>query len=580
MVAAQHPVSPKEKSKRRALLFLAIVPALLLIAAIKQYAVNVPFGDEWQMIPLFAKWHAHALTFHDLYEQHNEHRILFPKLIFLAFAALTHWNLRAEMFFSVALVAATSAAIYVLIRRTLPDSPRRVALLWVLANLLLFSPSQGENWLWGFQLQVFIPNLCLVAALVTITSAWNSSARIAVAGFFAVVASFSFGNGLLLWPLLALCLLLRREKKMLILIWLAMFAIVCACYFAGYRRHVPPPGHWIEYICYFSAFLGGVLARQREGALLMSPIIIGMAASFLYAAFAVRFLKQRGPDFAKTVPWLIIGAYPLGSAVIAAAARIDSGMGQAVDSRYITISSLLYLSLVMLSVLAASGPDSRETTSSRWLARTASPIATCVIVLTLTGIPWGLRYMRNIQRERIAGLGALQFANVIDVTSALHRHLVNSQTPISLLESVRILDELQLLHHPLRETARIQEKAGVPSEEAQEFGAIDLFQQRDEQTFEVSGWAFLPDDGMAGPCVVLAYRLGEEWFGFALSDTRQSRPDIAHSKNDARYTESGWRKTFRRDAFPAEADHISAWTVDPLSGEVHKLPGSCPLPKS
>ena len=356
MLAEQHPVSPKEKSKRRALFLLAIIPALFLIALIKRYAVNVPLGDEWQMIPLFAKWHAQELTFYDLYQQHNEHRIFFPKLIYLAFVQLTHWNLRAEMFFSVALVAGTSAAIYVLIRRTLLDSPRRVALLWALANLLLFLPSQSENWLWGFQLQVFIPNLCLVAALVAMTSTWNAYARIAVAAFFAVVASFSFGNGLLLWPLLGVGLLLRREKKTLILIWLAIFALVFTCYFIGYSRHAAPhplSGNWTEYVYYFSAFLGGALLRQRDGALLVSPIIIGMAASFLYGAFAVRFPKHRGDDLAKAIPWLILGAYPLGSAVIAAAARIDSGVGQAVDSRYISISSPLYLSLVMMSVIAA-----------------------------------------------------------------------------------------------------------------------------------------------------------------------------------------------------------------------------------
>ena len=265
-----------------------------------------------------------------------------------------------------------------------------------------------------------------------------------------MVASFSFGNGLLLWPLLALCLWLRQERKMLILIWLAMIAIVFACYFAGYRRHVPPPGTWVEYICYFSAFLGGVLARQRDGILLMSPIIIGMAAVLLHAAFVFRFLKHRGDHFAKAVPWLVLGAYPLGSAVIAAVARIDSGVGQAVDSRYITISSLLYLSLVMLSVIAARERDSREATSTRWLAHTAAPVATSVILLTLAAMPWGLRHMKNIQRECMAGLGALQFAKVMDVTSAMHRHLVNSQTPISVPESVRILDQLQLLHQPLR----------------------------------------------------------------------------------------------------------------------------------
>jgi hypothetical protein len=583
MASSQAPLSATEKSKRRALLFLAIVPAILLVAAIDRYGVNVPVGDEWQMIPLFAKWHANQVTFQDLYRQHNEHRIFFPKLIFIAFAQLTHWNLRAEMFFSVALVAVASAGIYLLIRRTLPNSPRQVALLWGLTNLLLFSTSQSENWLWGFQLQMFIPNLCLIAALVVITSGWNDYTKIVLASLLALVATFSFGNGLLLWPIVAFCLVMRREKKMPVLIWLAVFAAVCACYFAGYQRHALPhgaSGKWVEYVYYFTAFLGGGLARQRDGLLVIVPILIGTAALLLYATLFVRFLQRRGEELTKAVPWLALGAYPLASAGIAAVARIDSGVGQAVDSRYVTISSLLYLSLVMLSMIAGKRNQGREIESTRWMDHLAAPITTCVVVLSLIAMLAGLRQMGASQRECVAGLGALQFSKVIDATSALHRYLFDSRTPISVPECIQILDQLQLLQYPLRQTPRIDDKADLLPEKAQAFGKTDNFQQRDEQTYEVSGWAFLPDDGVPGPCVVLAYHLGDKWIGFALSDTRRSRNDIAILKHDARYGESGWQKKFRRDALPAEADQISAWAIDPLANELHKLPGICPLPKS
>ena len=91
--------APSAGSLKLALLFLAVVPAALIIRLISEYGVNVPFGDEWSMVRLFAKWNDHQLSVADLFRQHNEHRILFPKLIYIAFAQLTHWNLRAEMFF-------------------------------------------------------------------------------------------------------------------------------------------------------------------------------------------------------------------------------------------------------------------------------------------------------------------------------------------------------------------------------------------------------------------------------------------------------------------------------------------------
>ena len=43
---------------------------------------------------------AGTLCFADFFAQHNEHRILFPRLIFFGLGRLTHWNIRAELFVS------------------------------------------------------------------------------------------------------------------------------------------------------------------------------------------------------------------------------------------------------------------------------------------------------------------------------------------------------------------------------------------------------------------------------------------------------------------------------------------------
>src|SRR5438477_7239351 len=113
-----------------ALFLLAVLPIAVIVRLISEYAVNVPYGDEWSLLPLFAKWHDHQLTFANLFRQHNEHRIFFPKLIYLTCARWTHWNVRSEMFFSVLLCCVTSAGIYFLIQRTIAATPRKRLLLW------------------------------------------------------------------------------------------------------------------------------------------------------------------------------------------------------------------------------------------------------------------------------------------------------------------------------------------------------------------------------------------------------------------------------------------------------------------
>ena len=295
-------VAKTEKNLLGWLFLLAVTPAIFLLGWINHYAVNVPIGDEWALVPLFEKWDRHQLTFHDLYQQHNEHRILIPKLIYLAFAQLTNWNLRAEMFFSVALCAGTSAGFYVLLRRTLGGPPRQLLLLWAAANLLIFSPTQAQNWLWGFQLQMFIPNLCLVLTLVILTSDFSWWPRFGASVVLIAVATFSFGSGLLLWPVVALFLVLRGESKWRIAAWLLAFALVVALYFPGYYR-VPRPhpltGNWLDYPCYFLVFIGGALSRGREGQLLFGAMVTGAVGLAVYVAIFVHFVRTRRRGAAK-----------------------------------------------------------------------------------------------------------------------------------------------------------------------------------------------------------------------------------------------------------------------------------------
>jgi hypothetical protein len=233
------------------LLFLvAILPIAVLVRLIGEYGVNVPYGDEWSLIPLFVKWNDHQLTFADLLRLHNEHRIFFPKLIYLAFAQLTHWNVRAEMFFSVLLCCGTSAGIYILLKRTVP-STRKPLLLWALINLLIFAPVQAENWLWGFQLQVFVPTVCLVASLVTLGSRLRPGARLAIASLLAMVATFSFGGGILLWPAIGLCLALQQEKRRWLIPWGVTFLFIATLFFTGYDHkpvYGPQTGDPLDYL--------------------------------------------------------------------------------------------------------------------------------------------------------------------------------------------------------------------------------------------------------------------------------------------------------------------------------------------
>src|SRR5574341_1119713 len=145
--------------------FLGIIPACLLSILIFKFSVNVPFWDQWWFSEMYAKFSNDDLSFEYLISQANEHRLFFPRLIFLALAFLTHWDVRFEILVTFILACVISMNIYRLGKLARFHDNLRMA-LFLISNLLIFSPVQFENWLMGMQLALFIPIACITSCAV------------------------------------------------------------------------------------------------------------------------------------------------------------------------------------------------------------------------------------------------------------------------------------------------------------------------------------------------------------------------------------------------------------------------------
>src|SRR6185295_10773946 len=96
-------------------------------------------------------------TLSDIWTLHNEHRLLFPQIIMLGLARLTSWDIRFELGTSVLL----ATAIFLLLSRQVLITAEKLqipALRWAipLIGVVVFSIGQYQNWLWGWQLQIFL----------------------------------------------------------------------------------------------------------------------------------------------------------------------------------------------------------------------------------------------------------------------------------------------------------------------------------------------------------------------------------------------------------------------------------------
>lgn len=576
--AAQTVVASGHARLNRLLFLLALLPMVLIAAIINHYGVNVPYGDEWSFLPLLGKWDSHQLTFADFYGAHNGHRILIPRLIYLALTQLTHGNLRAEMFFSLFLCILTSAGIYLLLRRTVIGSTTKHLALWALINLFLFSPIQAENWLWGFQLQVFLSNLCIVGAIVCITSEAGVLVRFAGALAFALAGTFSFGNGLLIWPAVFVVLVCRREKVPVPAAWITIAVLVMLAYLPGYPAREPTPAttQWFDYLLYFAGFLGAPLARIPNSKPLVLPVMLGSILVAGYLWNAARLVRRR-EALRNAAPWLALGAYVIASAVMAAVARIHSGPGHALDSRYTTVSLVLVVSLIGLvaSVIA----QDRKATASRSEQRSviAGVAVGSLLILYTINAPFEFRYLRLNHSFRELGKGALEFSAVLDLDQMCRAILMIREDPDTLARCLGVLDRLKLLDPPRRQTDVLADAEDRPKRATDEDGIFESVKFGSADVLVASGWSYLPGDAGPPAGVLLAYRSGQDWKAFALSDVTERRPDLTTRYKSRSYLEAGWRLTFPRSILPPGEQEISAWALEANHGRTYRLPGSFTL---
>ena len=169
--------------------------------------MSVPYWDEWNdLYDFLATWRAGGLTWQGLFAQHMEHRIPAARVLFILVDSIFGEGNQLGLFALHALLMAGIVMIWVYTLRRLREP------LWLVAATLvvLLSPSQHENWLWGFQVEFFtlvgpvVAAICWIALTPRLTWAGVAGCTIAC-----IVSSYSIGSGLSSWAAVGLLLALR-----------------------------------------------------------------------------------------------------------------------------------------------------------------------------------------------------------------------------------------------------------------------------------------------------------------------------------------------------------------------------------
>jgi hypothetical protein len=350
---------------------LALVPLAFLIWVVAQYAVPVPYWDQWEFVPLLEKTYHGQLTFHDLWAQHNEHRILFPKIIMLALARLTGWNIRCELAVNIIL----ALAIFAVFVHQVKITGRKLGIAglhWAIPaiSLIVFSVSQYQNWLWGWQLQMLLNLLAVVGGILLLANETFSWRRFAAAALLGMVATYSFANGTLFWPIGLVILPVvtagKRERQPAMIAWLSVSVLVLWSYLHHYQKPEEHPAlnlvfkMPVEYASYVLKYIGGIGAQYVGGSTPTDcdfALIFGLAAILALGWAGGMLVRKKIADFKTLLPYFGMSLYSIGSALMTGVGRVGFGSNQAIYSRYCTMVVPLWVSLVVFLILLRTGGD-------------------------------------------------------------------------------------------------------------------------------------------------------------------------------------------------------------------------------
>jgi hypothetical protein len=550
-----------------------LVSSAIMLGLIAHYGVNVPFWDEWSLVSFFQKAHDHALTFGDFFVQNNEHRIVFPKLIFLLLYRLGLWTPRAAMFASLFFAALSALGLQRLLWRTLSSTVSTSLILpsFYLLAFLLFSPCQYENWLWGYQLPCFLLNFSLIAGAVVTCSEFSLGVQFPLTATCAIIATFSGANGMLLWPLLWLINFLRCRNKSrpAFLLWsCAWFALAVGAigfYFYDYRK---PPWHpplaashkFFDYTYYFLTFLGSALGRRANTGSVTSAIAVGIVLVVLFALCVIVLARRRDYDLllARAGPWIAIAGFAVLSAGTACITRIGFGPTQALSSRYTTFSLLVPISLIPLITLLGGALSTKK----RFLISLNLGLWTALMALFAMTLPFGIKMMQDSFEARAKGRTALRFLQSIPQKNLLETTVHPKLTYLNIFAPRA--DALHLLHPPLIGPDTLRQLLNSALVTDSHCGTVDKVEKSAENLYRVIGRTTMCDSQPSPDCIILSYvDVNGQRRPFTLAF-----PVAGHSQ---------WNTSFSAGLIPGTGSHeIEAWAFSVSQTRVYRLTGSFP----
>lgn len=532
-----------------------LLPVLLVVMIIEQFSVDVPLMDSFALVELFHKVHLGEVGFIDFWKTHNEHRILFPKLVAVSLGFFTNWSFRVEQYFSLGLALLSFVLLCHLSRRS---PPKPFHFYNIITGCLFFSILQYENWLWGFQIAWFAINLFLILAVCLLSddsqtpNLQNLDRNFLIAALFCGLASFSSAHGLLVWLAVFPCVWVKsqaaRNPKLQQVIWLILFGLSTFLYSSNYEE----PANTLSRTYFLEHPLAGlkfglVLIGRSLSPDILFAIIWGIILSISCSICLHLFLHDRDRRHL-IAPWLSLMLFAGLFVAMVTVGRTVLGIAGALASRYTTVTLLIPIGIVQIGRIYA----------QRQVTRIAYFMMAVLIVAFINSSQQAFAETQNLYQQRTLGQTCFPIVRYLEESS--HNCLLSVYPGVTPIQAkwAPMLEDLGFYDF-VRDAQFVRNPADIHGLIEQPTSDAPIILKLGE-VLSLNGWAILPSRSST-PQLVLFSQGDRETF-FAATFVNRESPDVAQVLGKPEFDRARWQTHLLAESFPPGKTTIWAWAYD------------------
>ncbi|WP_043937961.1 hypothetical protein [Planktothrix rubescens] len=595
-----------------------LIPILGVTGFIICFGVNIPFYDQWVVPALFEKTATGTLQFKDLFELHNNHRILFPRLIFIALGFISSWNIKLELFFSLGLAILTFILLYKISANTSKNQNYFFHFTNLLTALIFFSLAQSENWLWGFQIAIFLINFCVILScfilipipdknstllvspiskggqggvksvilLIIIGLTQNQikpKTKLLLAAILCLIASFSSAQGLMSWLALIPSVIVisksGNQRRKYLIFWMTLFLSSSLIYSIGYTQepkiiNLSLLEKLFTFIQFFFNVIAAPVTNSQNFSIWIGIIII--LNFIVLGSYCLINLKNKKYLIKLCSPWFSIGIFSILCSIVITLGRYDYGANYAIyTSRYTTHSLLLIIAVIQLwFIMISEGNFYLKNYYPKLIYSFIGGILVCLIAVK-SEIAIAQAQTDVINKQR--GETCLELINYLEDSQFFKTHperclLRLSKTTWWIQDGVKQLQGVNLRNWANNITFK--------TESEQLYGYIDFplfgdqpLKLKPKDDLTLKGWAIFPQQ-QNQPQLVFFSRGNQQTF-FANANVGLNSPDIAQVLNSPLYNYARWEVTIPTVQLDNDLGNtkVKAWVYNPDGNEFIPLKG-------